>query len=184
MVIWITGLSGVGKTTVAWTLQRLFQQRGRTAVVLDGDAVRQAVGDARCGHDRDSRLVNAYRISRLAGLLAGQGIEVIVATMSLFHEIHRWNRENLPDYFEVFLRASLDTVRRRDPKGLYSRAENGLETNIVGVHLEVEEPLGADMVLDNDDDVQDVGPLIEKLFAAITESCGDRHQQSQPPEDG
>ena len=100
-VIWITGLSGAGKTTVAQAAARCLRLKGMHPVILDGDAVRDVVCDPHTGHDRVSRLANAYRICRLAKLLADQGHLVLVATMSLFSEIHRWNREQLPNYLEV-----------------------------------------------------------------------------------
>lgn len=63
----------------------------------------------------------------LARIAAIQGYVVIVATMSMFHEIHEWNRANLPGYFEVLLDVDMETVRKRDPKGLYSKVHNGEE---------------------------------------------------------
>lgn len=164
MVFWITGLSGAGKTTLAVSLQSLIRRLGAEAVRLDGDEMRWAVGDPRCGHDRASRIVNAYRISRLAKVLAEQGVPVVVSTMSLFHEVHAWNRRNLPGYFEVFLRVNLETVGRRDPKGLYGMAGQGLMPHVGGIDVEVEEPLAPDLVLDNDRDLPDPLPLAAAIL--------------------
>lgn len=115
-VIWITGLSGAGKTTLAKALQP--QIPG--SILLDGDELREALGSSRGGFDRESRLELARVYSRLAGLLARQGHTVIVATISLFHELHAQNRAMLPGYIEIFLDIPEEERRARDPKGLYA----------------------------------------------------------------
>ena len=98
-VFWITGLSGAGKSTLARALQARLPQ----SILLDGDELRAVLGATASGFDRQSRLELARTYARLCGLLAGQGHTVIMATISLFHEIHAWNRENLPGYREIFL---------------------------------------------------------------------------------
>lgn len=165
-VIWITGLSGAGKSSVALAVQSRLRAAGVAAVVLDGDAVRLAVDDATCGHDRASRIVNAYRICRLAKLLSDQGVTVIVATMSLFHEIHGWNAANLTGYVEVFLRVPLDVLQRRDPKGLYRRQAAGAARDLGGVDLEIEEPRHPHLVVENGADLSDLTPVAERIVLA------------------
>lgn len=115
-VIWITGLSGSGKTTLA----RALQANLRGSILLDGDELREALGSASHGFDKDSRLRLAKIYAQLAGLLAKQDFIVIVATISLFHELHAWNRAHLPGYLEVFLDIPEEERRKRDPKGLYA----------------------------------------------------------------
>ena len=149
-MIWITGISGAGKSSVARALLPLLHEARQCPVLLDGDAVRAAIADPYCGHSRADRLVNAYRMARLSGMLADQGLWVVTATMSLFHEIHAWNRAHLPGYVEVLLAASLATVRARDPKGLYRDVDAGLEGNLPGVDLDLELPRSPELVLDND----------------------------------
>ena len=105
-VIWITGLSGAGKSTVARATAEQLRKIGPTPVLIDGDEIRAAIRDPHTGHDPSSRLDNAYRISRLAKLFADQGHMVIVATMSIYHEIHDWNRANLLGYFEVWVESA------------------------------------------------------------------------------
>ena len=148
-VIWITGLSGAGKSTVARATAEQLREIGITPVLIDGDEIREAIRDPHTGHDPASRLANAYRISRLAKLMAEQGHTVIVATMSLFHEIHAWNRKHLPNYFEVWIEVDLLTLQTRDPHGLYSQAVKGVTHNVAGIDLAYERPENPDLILKN-----------------------------------
>lgn len=142
-VIWITGLSGAGKTTLARALLRELPG----AVLLDGDELREVLGAADSGFDPASRRKLALTYARLAGLLARQGLAVIVATISLFHEVHAWNRRNLPGYLEVFLDVPHEVCRRRDAKGLYAARDAGQAGSMVGSGAAAEFPLSPHLVL-------------------------------------
>ena len=167
-VIWITGLSGAGKTSVARDLVQLLRVRIRP-VLLDGDVVREVLGDPSVGYDSTHRLINAYRICRLARMLAGQGFTVVVSTMSLYREIHEWNRNNMPNYFEVYLRVDMEVLRARDPKGLYARAAQGIETSVAGVDIGFEEPRRSNLVIENDGSAGDVASVAEIIMSALEE---------------
>ena len=169
-VVWITGLAGSGKTSIAKELVRLFDQRGRKALLLDGEAVRGAVNDPQIGYDRDSRLTQAMRTSRLARLMADQGFTVVVATMSLFNEVFGWNRANLPSYFEVYLQVSLDVLKERDAHGLYSGAASGTTENVVGIHLDFDKPTSPDLVLVNDEYAADVTSFSQQILSCVAET--------------
>ena len=91
-VFWVTGLSGAGKTTVGRELWRRLRAAGRQVFFLDGDALRAVIAED-LGHSADNRRRSAMRNARLCQLLAGQGADVVCATISLFHEVQRWNRE-------------------------------------------------------------------------------------------
>lgn len=164
-VIWLTGLSGAGKTTIGRAMCRSLRDRGVSSLLLDGDEVRAACGSD-YGHDLDGRLRNAYRMSRLAKLAAEQGLTVTVSTMSLFHEIHAWNREHLPSYFEVLLDVRVDVCRRRDPKDLYRDVARNLQRNVGGVDVAVEFPLNPHLVLDNNADQTDVLAIADRIVRA------------------
>src|ERR1700691_5368791 len=94
-VFWVTGLSGAGKTTVGRELSSRLRAAGRPVTFLDGDALRAAIAED-LGHSADDRRQSAMRNARLCQLLAKQRAEVVCATISLFYEVQRWNRENLP----------------------------------------------------------------------------------------
>lgn len=150
-VLWITGLPGAGKTTTAEILLESLRDRGIAAVHVDGDSVRELMGGD-LGYTRPERLENARRIARLCALIAGQGFPVVCSTVSLFREIHDWNRSNLPGYFEVLLRIRPDTYAKRDKKGMVSGAMTGAADCVPGLQQEVEFPAAPDLVIDADDE--------------------------------
>lgn len=150
-VIWITGLSASGKSTLAGEVVRRLRSRGRAAVMLDGDELREVFGVATANeinHGREARLVLAMQYSHLCRVIANQGLMVVIATISLFNEVHAWNRNNLPGYFEVYLRVPVDELRRRDPKGIYRRFDAGELTDVAGLDLAVDEPEAADWIVE------------------------------------
>lgn len=165
-VVWITGLSAAGKSTVGASVVRGLRARGHAALLLDGGDVRAAVDDPAVAHDLRSRLVNAWRIARLARLVAEQDTVGVVATMSLFHVVHAWNRAHLPQYLEVLLRAAPETRMRRDPHGLYARAARGESRDVVGVDLEPEWPERPDLDLNNDGPMTGIDALAAQIVAA------------------
>jgi adenylylsulfate kinase len=86
--------------------------------------------------------------SHLCRIISAQGVTAVIATISLFHEVHIWNRKNLPGYIEVYLRVPMDELRRRDPKGIYRDFFDGKVANIVGLDLPADEPEAADLTLE------------------------------------
>jgi adenylylsulfate kinase-like enzyme len=149
-VVWITGLSGAGKTTLALEVVRRLKENTANVVMLDGDELREvfgAVAPNTQNHGRDARLALAMQYAHLCKVIAAQGITVVIATISLFKEVHAWNRANLPGYFEVYLKIPLEELRQRDPKGIYKRFDAGALTNVAGLDLIIDEPLAADLVI-------------------------------------
>lgn len=147
--LWITGLSGVGKTTIAKLIVKQLRISGNIPIHLDGDQVRDVICDETCGHDHASRLKNAYRICKMGKLIADQGATVIISTMSLFHEIHDWNRENLPNYMECYITAPSEELISRDPKGIYKQAKKVNEQTVPGINLQFEAPLEPHIHIEN-----------------------------------
>lgn len=146
-VIWITGLSGAGKSTLAQALTPKLRATGAPVALLDGDELRAAMGAVSSeNHGRTERLALARRYAALCKLLAGQGLTVVIATISMFAEIHAANRAELPGYFEIFLKVPLNELKRRDSKGMYRRYESGELRNVAGLDLAVDEPANAHFV--------------------------------------
>ena len=141
---WITGLSGAGKTTIGKLWYAELKKSGKAAVFLDGDTLRQVFGDD-LGYTEADRRKSAMRNARLCALLAEQGIDVVCCTISMFDSVRAWNRLHIPGYVEVYVKASPETLRRRDQKGLYSSGQD-----VAGIHFSVEEPKRPDIVLEND----------------------------------
>lgn len=147
-VYWITGMSGAGKTTVASLLARQLREQGLAVFELDGDVYREIVGKVDA-HSREERLELALSYGRFARELSRQGITVVCATISLFHQVHDWNRANLEDYREIYLRVPREELERRDPKGIYRKVRTGEMRNVVGVDVAAEEPQNPDAVIEN-----------------------------------
>lgn len=149
-VIWITGLSGAGKSTLAHETVSRMRATNKAVVMLDGDELREVFGATSSNadnHGREGRLALAMQYSHLCRMIALQGVTVVIATISLFREVHVWNRANLPGYFEVYLKVPLKELRHRDPKGIYKRYDIGELTNVAGLDLSIDEPDEADWVV-------------------------------------
>jgi len=166
MVIWVIGLSAAGKTTIAEALFRLMRQRQDNVVFLDGDMVR-AVTSNDLGHTVEGRRRNAARIRSLCAELDRQGQHVVCAILSIFPESSEWNRENLSDYQEVYVAASPETLRRRDRKGLYAKADAGLLDNVVGKDIPFAPPAAPDVVVDNDADGVPAEDIARRVLALL-----------------
>ncbi len=149
-VLWITGLSGAGKSTLAQGVTARLRATGGPVVLLDGDELRDVFGAVAANeknHGREGRLGLAMQYAHLCRVIAAQDVTVVIATISLFREVHAWNRANLPGYFEVYLKVPVDELRRRDPKGIYRRFDAGELAHVAGLDLPIDEPEAADWVV-------------------------------------
>jgi adenylylsulfate kinase len=122
--LWLTGPSGTGKSTLAQALRPELEARGLRVEILDGDAVRPRLSQG-LGYSRADRNLNVERIGFVAGLLARNGVAVIVAAISPYREGRALARTLSERFAEVHVDTSLDTLLQRDPKGLYARAIRG-----------------------------------------------------------
>jgi len=167
MVVWIIGLSGTGKTTLAGQVVKRVRQLNRKVVLLDGDVIRTLFRND-VDHTMDGRRRNAERLSVLSKFLADQDIHVVAAVLSIFPEWRRWNRENIRDYSEVYIKASMETLLRRDIKNLYARAVRGEIANVVGVDIPFPEPENPELVIENDLDRLEFNELTDRIMRIDT----------------
>lgn len=148
-VYWITGLSGAGKTTIGRILFDKLRASRPNTVFLDGDELREVFGGA-FGYTEAERRRCAMSYSKLCSMLSRQGVNVVICTISMFDEVRAWNRDNIPGYIEVYVRVSMDVLRERDSKNIYSAASSGALDDVYGVSLRYEEPKSPDIIIEND----------------------------------
>ncbi len=147
MVIWITGLSASGKTTLGLEMYNLLKDSGAW-VFLDGDTMRTIFGED-LGHSIADRMKNAYRISNLCYMLDTQGINVLSCVLLISDEVRNYNKEHFQEYKEVFIDVSMETLISRDNKQLYKKALKGNLENVVGVDMKYDHPMHPDFTFNN-----------------------------------
>lgn len=143
-VYFFTGLAGAGKTTIGGLFYQRLKAENPCVFLADGDQTRSIFG--RSGYSTQARLDAARRGFRLWRELAEQGIDVVVCSIAMYNEIRQWNRENIENYKEIYIKVTRETLYRRDQKKLYSSGAK----NVVGVDLPYDEPETPDVVIQND----------------------------------
>ncbi|MEP6943823.1 MAG: adenylyl-sulfate kinase [Betaproteobacteria bacterium] len=169
-VVWLTGLSASGKSTLAMTLERRLFDSGHAVFVLDGDNIRRGL-NANLGFSPEDRGENIRRVGEAAALFAEAGMICITAFISPYRDDRRRARAALPGgrFFEVYVKADLRACESRDPKGLYRRARRGELKDFTGIDSPYEEPVNPDLVIDTTRD--DVAGCVAKLLAFVTTRC-------------
>jgi len=146
-VVWFTGLSGAGKSTIANALLAELERRGRHVELLDGDEVRTHLSKG-LGFSKEDRDTNIRRIGYVARLVARSGGVAITAAISPYREVRDEVRAQTPNFVEVFVHCPIETLVERDVKGLYKKALAGEIANFTGVSDPYEAPLHAEVVCD------------------------------------
>jgi adenylylsulfate kinase len=151
-VLWFTGLSGAGKSTVANAVDQKLYNLGIRSYVLDGDNIRHGLNKG-LGFTEDDRKENIRRIGEVAKLFVDGGQFALTAFISPFKEDRDNVRKLLDDgeFIEVYVKCSLDECEKRDPKGLYKKARNGEIPNFTGISSPYEEPDAPEIVIHNDE---------------------------------
>ncbi|MSZ35573.1 MAG: adenylyl-sulfate kinase, partial [Actinobacteria bacterium] len=166
-VIWLTGLSGSGKSTVANALEKRLFSLGMHSYVLDGDNMRLGLNKD-LGFTREDRAENVRRVSEVAHNLYDAGLITIVALVSPYTSDREQAKALFPegDFAEVWVKTSAELCAERDPKGLYKKAAAGELPNLTGVGQDYEAPESAELVLDGARPVEEsVELLIKKFFS-------------------
>jgi adenylylsulfate kinase len=170
LVVWLTGLPGSGKTTVAEGAAKLLRDEGYKVEVLDGDWVRRTI-NVGAGFTREERVRHLLRVAWIARLLARNGVIVLCSFVSPYRdvraEIRKIIEEEVP-FYEVFVKCSLKECIRRDPKGLYKRALKGEIKHMTGLDDPYEPPEEPALVVDTEHDSVEVN--VTKLYNLIKEA--------------
>ncbi len=151
VVIWFTGLSSSGKSTIARAVEERLFERGHLSYVLDGDNIRHGL-NKNLGFSPEDREENIRRIGEVAKLFADAGLITMTAFISPYRKDRDRNRGLLQggEFIEIFVKVSLDVAEKRDPKGLYKKARTGEIKEFTGISAPYEEPLNPELTLDTD----------------------------------
>ena len=148
-MVWLTGLPGSGKTTIARELEPELKKRGWCVEVLDGDEIRQNLSKG-LGFSREDRETHLKRVTYVAKLLSRNGVAVIAAFISPYRSIREYARRETTNFLEVYVKCSVEGCARRDPKGLYKKASAGEIKDLTGPQDLYEEPTKPDLVIDTE----------------------------------
>ena len=142
-VYFFTGLSGAGKTTLGGLFHRRLKDREDNVVLLDGDSIRLVYNED-ISYTEESRRKGAGRTFRVAKMLSDQGIDVVVCSICMYSAVREWNRENIENYREIYIKVDREVLLRRNQKGLYTAGKD-----VVGVDIPFDEPKRPDFIIEN-----------------------------------
>lgn len=165
-VIWFTGLSGSGKSTIAVSLEKKLYELGVKTYILDGDNLRFGLnGDL--GFSKEARKENIRRLAEVSKLFVDAGIVVLVSAISPFRRDREEAKKRFQDdeFIEIYVKCSLKECERRDPKGLYKKARAGIIKEFTGISSPYEEPENPNIVVESDK--QSIEEIIEKIMVYL-----------------
>lgn len=165
-VIWFTGLSGSGKTTVSSALEKKLFEMGYFTQLLDGDNIRTGINN-NLGFSQEDRLENIRRIAEISKLIMNCGVIVLCAFISPTDKIRNMAKSIIgeDDFIEVFVDTPIEVCEQRDVKGLYEKARKGIIKDFTGVSAPFDKPADSDVVIDTSLVLLDES--VEKIFEAI-----------------
>lgn len=164
-VVWLYGMSGSGKSTIANAAEKVLHQQGRMTTILDGDNLRTGLNQ-HLGFSDDDRRENIRRVAHVAKIFAQQGIVTLVSVITPRQELRDLARDIIgSDYYEVFVKASYDLCEKRDVKGLYAKAATGEIENFTGKDSQFEEPSKPDLIIETEG--QEVADSVTTLLDAV-----------------
>jgi adenylylsulfate kinase len=169
-IFWLTGLSGSGKSTIAESVSKKLEREGKLVTIIDGDTVRDS-REKKLGFTKKDILTNNELILSTCIEKLTQFEILLVPVIAPYREFRDRAKEKLPnEFFEILIAANLDTVRKRDTKGLYKKAENGEINNMIGFSESnpYESPINPDLKIDSSGNKESIEDSSEKLFQFIS----------------
>ena len=145
-VYFFTGLAGAGKTTLGGLFYKRQKAQRNDIVLLDGDQLRRLSFHKKSGYTTEERLRGSYYNFEMCHMLAEQGVDVVLCSISMYHAASSWAKNHIENYKDIYVKAAWETLCQRDQKGLYS---SGVK-NVVGVDILCEEPEHPDIIVEND----------------------------------
>ncbi len=167
VTVWLTGLSGAGKTTLAGLLLRRLQEQGIKAEILDGDVIRKRLWPE-LGYQKQDRDESVRRLGRVCDILSRNGVVVIVAAISPYRAAREALRSQLPNFIEVYVSCPLNILVARDVKGFYKKALAGEIQGFTGVSDPYEPPEYPDLIIGSDSESADVSA--GRIWASLVSS--------------
>lgn len=161
-LVWITGLAGAGKSSVAKEVFSRLKKQEPNTIYLDGDSLREILGGTH-GYDGKTRLNLAMSYARLCAFLTNQGFNVVIGTISLFHSVHEYNSQNNSRYLEVLLMVSNSELERRNQKNLYKSGG----ADVVGLSMSAQLPRNPSLKLVNENP-QQLQENVQKIMGALS----------------
>ncbi|MGB6786161.1 MAG: adenylyl-sulfate kinase [Nitrosotalea sp.] len=162
--MWITGLPASGKSTIAGLVKNYLKSKNMPVMILDGDELRKTLSSD-CDYTEQGRKEHNRRVIEIAKLLVKNDITTIIPLISPYRETRELARKEIPNFVEVYIKASLETCIKRDPKGLYQKAKAGEVKNMTGISSPYEEPTNPEIILDTENSTpqESLDALIQKL---------------------
>ncbi len=148
MVLWFIGKSGAGKSVIGRTLFDLLKKELTNLIFFDGDELRDAISWD-LSHSPEDRFISEQRRSNLCKLISDQGVSIICSAISNSIELRNWNKNNIKNYYEIYLKVQDTILYKRDSKGLYSSHKKNQISNIVGEDIIFNEPFEPYIVIEN-----------------------------------
>lgn len=164
MVIWLTGLSASGKSTIANALAEELKSQGHRVEILDGDEVRAYLSPD-LGFSKEERELHNRRVIYISKLLSRNGVIVIVPLISPYRHIRELAREEINNFIEVWVKCSLNECIKRDPKGLYGKALLGEINDLTGLHDPYEEPISPEIIVDSE--MMSISECVKQIIAYL-----------------
>ena len=169
MVIWLTGLSGSGKTSIAKEFLRISSKKNKF-ISIDGDDIRLIFND-KLGFSKPERIKHINHIQKLAKFLEQNKLMVIVSALYCISEILKWNKKNFKNYIEVFVKTDKKTLIKRDTKGIYKNYKNKEIKHVVGFDIKYVPPKNPNILIDtNNSSIEKSAKKIHNYFNKIIKS--------------